>query len=111
MGAVRGVPQPFPYQGSKRQLAKRIVPCIPVGTKRLVEPFAGSGAVSLATAHLRRASRFVLNDAHEPLIKLWKKIVQEPEELARGYRSLWQEQEGQEREYYDWVRDQFNQST
>jgi DNA adenine methylase len=110
MGAVRGVPQPFLYQGSKRQLAKKIVACIPTGTKRLIEPFAGSAAVTLATAHLRRASRFLLNDAHEPLIMLWKKIVHEPDELAQGYRSLWLAQEGQERKYYDWVRDQFNQS-
>ncbi len=110
MGAVRGVPQPFPYQGSKRQLAKQIVACIPAGTKRLIEPFAGSAAVSLATAYLRRAPRFFLNDAHEPLIKLWKKLVHEPEELANEYKSLWLAQEGQERAYYDWVRDQFNQS-
>ncbi len=109
MGAVRGVPQPFPYQGSKRQLAKKIVACIPAGTKRLVEPFAGSAAVTLATAHLGRATRFLLNDAHEPLIELWKKIVQEPGELAQRYRSLWLAQVGQERKYYDWVRDQFNQ--
>ena len=110
MGAVRGVPQPFPYQGSKRQLAKQIVTCVPAGTKRLIEPFAGSAAVTLATAYLRRASRFHLNDAHEPLIKLWKKIIHEPEELAQEYKSLWLAQEGQERTYYDWVRDQFNQA-
>ncbi|MHB1422235.1 MAG: DNA adenine methylase [Gemmataceae bacterium] len=110
MSAVPGVPQPFPYQGSKRQLAKQIVACLPSETKRLVEPFAGSAAVSLAAAHLRRAHRFFLNDAHEPLIKLWKKIVAEPEDLAKQYKSLWQEQSGQEREYYDLVRQQFNES-
>jgi DNA adenine methylase len=110
MGAVRGVPQPFPYQGSKRQLAKQIVECIPPDTKRLIEPFTGSAAVTLATAYLRNAQRFLLNDAHEPLMKLWKKIVNEPEELADEYKSLWLAQSGQEREYYDWVRDRFNQS-
>ncbi len=110
MGAVRGVPQPFPYQGSKRQLAKQIVACIPPATKRLIEPFAGSAAVTLATAHLRRARRFFLNDAHEPLMKLWEKIVNEPEELANQYKSLWMAQSGQEREYYDLVRERFNQS-
>jgi DNA adenine methylase len=110
MGAVRGVPQPFPYQGSKRQLAKQIVACIPEGTNRLIEPFAGSAAVTLATAYLRRARRFFLNDAHEPLMKLWKKIVHEPEELSEDYKALWLEQAGQEREYYDWVRNRFNQT-
>jgi DNA adenine methylase len=110
MGAVRGVPQPFPYQGSKRQLAKQIVACIPAGTKRFIEPFAGSGAITLAAAYLHRASRFFLNDAHAPLMMLWEKIVYAPEELAQGYKSLWLAQQGQERTYYDWVRDQFNQS-
>jgi len=69
MAAIRGVPQPFPYQGSKRQLAREIVACLPPTTKRLIEPFAGSAAVTLASAYLRRANRFWLNDAHEPLMK------------------------------------------
>lgn len=110
MSAVRGVPQPFPYQGSKRQLAKQIVACLPPGTKRLLEPFAGSAAVSLAAAYLRRTRYLFLNDAHEPLMKLWKKIVKEPEALANEYKALWLAQSGQEREYYDWVRQRFNES-
>jgi len=110
MGAVRGVPQPFPYQGSKRQLAGQIVACIPAETRRLLEPFAGSGAITLATAHLRRARRFFLSDAHDPLMRLWRKIINEPEELANQYKSLWLAQSGQEREYYDLVRERFNQS-
>jgi len=110
MSAVGGVPQPFPYQGSKRQLAGQIVACIPPQTKRLIEPFVGSGAITLATAQLGRARRFYLNDVHEPLMKLWKKIVNEPEELADQYESLWLEQAGQEREYYDRIRDRFNES-
>lgn len=110
MSAVRGVPHPFPYQGSKRQLAKKIVACLPPETKRLVEPFAGSAAVTMATAHLRRARYFVLNDAHDPLMKLWKKIIQEPDELADDYKTLWLAQSGREREYYDWVRQSFNES-
>lgn len=110
MSAVQGVPQPFPYQGSKRQLARQIVGCIPARTKRLVEPFVGSGAITLAIAQLGRAQRFYINDAHEPLMKLWKKIINEPEELADGYESLWLDQAGQERKYYDYVRDRFNES-
>jgi DNA adenine methylase len=110
MGAVRGVPQPFPYQGSKRQLARQIVACIPPETKRLIEPFAGSAAITLASAKLDRARRFLLSDAHDPLMKLWRKIVDEPKELSNEYNSLWLAQSGQEREYYDWVRERFNQS-
>ena len=110
MSAVRGVPHPFPYQGSKRQLARQIVSCVPAQTKRLIEPFVGSGAITLATAQLGRARRFYLNDVHRPLMKLWRKIIYEPEELADEYESLWLQQSGQEREYYDRVRDRFNNS-
>jgi len=110
MSAVRGVPQPFPYQGSKRQLARQIVACIPPQTKRLIEPFVGSGAITLAAAQLARTRRFYLNDAHEPLMKLWRKIINEPEKLADEYESLWFEQSGQERKYYDRIRDRFNES-
>ena len=105
-----GVPQPFPYQGSKRRLARQIISCIPHGTERLIEPFAGSAAITLATAHLSRARRFFLNDAHEPLVALWRKIVNEPEELAGQYESLWLDQLGRERKYYDEVRERFNRS-
>jgi DNA adenine methylase len=41
-------------------------------------------------------------------MKLWKMIVNQPDELAEEYKSLWLAQVGREREYYDWVRDQFN---
>lgn len=44
------VPQPFQYQGSKRNLAPRILDYLPRKMRRLVEPFAGSGALSLACA-------------------------------------------------------------
>lgn len=110
MSAIQGVPQPFPYQGSKRQLARQIVACVPLKTKRLVEPFLGSGAITLAVAQLGRARRFCLNDVHEPLMRLWQKIIDEPGELANEYESLWLEQSGREREYYDQVRDRFNAS-
>ena len=35
-------PHPFPYQGSKRGIAKQILPCFPADTRRLLEPFCGS---------------------------------------------------------------------
>lgn len=61
------VPHPIPYQGSKRNLAPVILSYFPHKFERLVEPFAGSAAISLATAYKGLASAFVLNDAHEPL--------------------------------------------
>jgi len=105
-----GVPHPIPYQGSKRSLAPEILKYFPDDIERLVEPFAGAAAVSLAAAYYHKARRFLLNDINGPLIDLWRKILAEPQKLAEQYGQLWQQQVGQEREYYDWVRDQFNQT-
>ena len=102
------VPQPIPYQGSKRQIAPAILQHFPVKISRLVEPFAGSAALSIAVAARGRASQFWLNDAHSPLIKLWKKIIHHPHELIHQYTFLWNEQLGREREYFNTVRDRFN---
>ena len=101
MAAIRGVPHPFPYQGSKRQLASQIVACIPRETSRLIEPFVGSGAVTLATAYLRRSCHFVIGDIHEPLIRLWESIIYDPDRLADQYEKLWRRQIGRQREFYE----------
>jgi DNA adenine methylase len=45
------LPQPIPYQGSKRNIATQILKYVPWGTKRIIEPFAGSAAVSIAAAY------------------------------------------------------------
>lgn len=106
--AIPGIPHPIPYQGSKRQLARLIVNCLPDGIDRLFEPFCGSAAVSLAAAHLHRAKEFVLSDINSPLVELWKAILENPDGLVAGYRRLWTRQLGDERRFYDWIRDRFN---
>ena len=110
MARISGVPHPFPYQGSKRQLASQIVGCIPSGTERFVEAFVGSGAVTLACAHLGKAERYLINDAHESIMRLWDAIIYNPESLADEYEKLWVEQRGRERTYYDQVRERFNRT-
>jgi DNA adenine methylase len=110
MSRVQGVPHPFPYQGSKRQLAREIVSCIPANTKRLVEPFVGSGAVTLASAWLGKAQRYLLNDAHKSVVELWRAIIDDPKGLAHRYERLWADQHGRERAYYDQVRESFNRT-
>lgn len=103
-------PHPIPYQGSKRKLVPQIFPHFPHSFTRLVEPFAGSAAISLATANQNRCNSFWINDGHEPLIKLWTEILERPHKLADDYRTLWLDQAGREREYFDVVREKFNQS-
>jgi DNA adenine methylase len=105
-----GVPHPIPYQGSKRNLAPIVLSYFPSHVARLVEPFAGSAAISLATAYRCLADRFLINDAHTAVIDLWREIIDDPEALAAKYRRLWQQQLGREREYYDTVREKFNET-
>jgi DNA adenine methylase len=88
------VPQPFPYQGSKRLLAPAILRHLPVKFGRLVEPFAGSAAVSIACAAAGRAREFWLNDFNRPLADLLGLIVNDPEPLADFYGATWREAEG-----------------
>lgn len=102
------VPHPIPYQGSKRKLAPQILKFFPPSMTRLIEPFAGSAAVSIAAMYQHRVNNVLLNDLNVPLIQLWNEILSTPEKIAASYTVLWNMQRGQERDYYDWVRQQFN---
>lgn len=102
------VPHPIPYQGSKRHLAAAILRYFPANVETLYEPFAGSAAITIAAAANSLASKFVLNDFNKPLIDLWREIINRPSQLAANYAELWNAQNGRERDYYDFVRDEFN---
>ncbi len=104
------VPHPIPYQGSKRNLAHKILSYIPSETQTLFEPFAGSAAVSIAAALRKKCKRFHLNDINKPLIDLWRLIIERPEDIARQYTKLWNAQHGNEREFYDEIREKFNKT-
>lgn len=106
----RSLPHPIPYQGSKRALAHKILPLFPKEEVRLFEPFAGSAAVSIAAVANGKAKSVVLNDANEPLMLLWKRIIEEPGALLSTYEHLWNAQTGDERRYYAHVRDEFNKT-
>jgi len=60
--------------------------------RTLVEPFAGSAAITLAAAEKQLATRFLLNDANVALIGLWRQILAHPERLADRYEELWNRQ-------------------
>ncbi len=104
------IPHPIPYQGSKRQLAEKIAQFIPPTDGRFIEPFAGSGALSLYMAYHHKANHFILNDINAPLMHLWDNILTTPNEIADLYTTLWHNQSGRERHYYDLVRIRFNKS-
>jgi len=104
------IPHPIPYQGSKRTIAEEIMRFFPQKIDRLIEPFAGSAAISIASAFYFRAQHFVINDINEPLISLWDKIVNHPEEIIRDYHEIWTGQLGNEEEYYYKIRTKFNET-
>jgi DNA adenine methylase len=104
------IPHPIPYQGSKRNIAKCILKFFPEDTQLLVEPFAGSAALSIAAAHNCLSKKFLLNDINKPLMDLLSLIINNPEKISNEYRRLWNEQLGDEKAFYNKVRDEFNKS-
>lgn len=102
--------QPFPYQGSKRNIAEKIARHFPTDVTRLIEPFAGSAAISVFAAQHHLANRFVINDSYKPLVDLWKVIIKDPEACAVEYEKLWNSQLDDPNEYYYKVRDEFNET-
>ena len=104
------VPHPIPYQGSKRKLAPAILAFFPSDANLVIEPFAGSAAVSVAALYSRRVKQAYLNDLNEPLMKLWEVIINHHKTISTQYRRLWNDQLGREREFYDLVRQRFNKS-
>lgn len=104
------IPHPFPYQGSKRAIAKDILQYFPSDVHCLIEPFCGAGAISIAAAAHGLARRFVLNDLNEPLMHLWLKILERPNQLADEYEQLWLSQHPDRKSYFFRIRDEFNSS-
>ncbi|MEE3919052.1 DNA adenine methylase [Micromonospora sp. BRA006-A] len=102
------VPHAIPYQGSKRQLAHAIIPLLPQDTGQLIEPFAGSAAVSIAAAYLAIPKTVVTSDINEPLMTLWQRILVDPAGLADDYESMWKAQLSDPRQYFEEVRSKFN---
>lgn len=104
------VPHPFPYQGSKRGIAKYILPYFPSDVKCLIEPFCGAGAVSIAAAAHELAEKFVLNDLNKPLMDLWSEILDRSSVLCDEYERQWYEQQSDPKAYFFKVRDEFNKT-
>ena len=102
------VPHPFPYQGSKRRIAKHILSYFPYDVDRLIEPFCGSAAVTIAAAYEWKARRFWINDSNRSLMELWTEILNHPRRLAEDYRDMWIRQQNDPSTYFYSVREEFN---
>lgn len=105
------VPHIVQYQGSKRKLAPQILPYFPKHFDRLIEPFAGMGAITIAASRLGNAQSYWLNDINGPLVSVLEEAVNNPQGLLDEYTKVWSEQltfeEGSVAHYYK-VRDDFN---
>jgi len=104
------VPHPFPYQGSKRGLAKHILPHFPSDVNCLIEPFCGASAIALSASAYGLIKKAVINDLNEPLMNLWQEILENPEDLVKQYEQLWNEQHADKKAYFFKVREQFNET-
>lgn len=107
---MKSIPHPIQYQGSKRNLAPIILRYAPQGIERLIEPFAGSAAISIAAAARRVAKSYVINDLNKPLIELLRLIVESPIETAAFYEAVWKEQHQDSIGHYYRVREDFNRT-
>jgi DNA adenine methylase len=76
--------------------------------KRLVEPFAGSAAVTLAAANQQLFSSFLIADRLEPLAELWKLVIAAPDTIADGYECLWRRERERPIDEYYVIRTEFN---
>lgn len=104
------VPHPIQYQGSKRVLASTILRYFPNKFSRLVEPFAGTAAISIACAARNRTNSYWINDLNKPLVKLLGLIINHPTEIADFYETLWNQQHDDPTEHYYRVREDFNRT-
>ncbi|PSB56185.1 Dam family site-specific DNA-(adenine-N6)-methyltransferase [Chamaesiphon polymorphus] len=107
---MANLPHPVQYQGSKRSLATHILRFLPNHIERLVEPFAGTAAISIAAAAQQSAQNFWLNDLNQPLVKLFELIIEHPQDLADAYLDIWSEQHSDSIGHYFEVRKKFNQT-
>ena len=107
---MANLPHPVQYQGSKRNLATHILKFLPNQAERLVEPFAGTAAISIAVAAQQSARSFWLNDLNKPLIELFKLIIENPGDIADAYAEIWSEQHSDSIGHYFEVRKSFNQT-
>ena len=106
---MKSIPHPIQYQGSKRNLASAILGYFPKDIDCLVEPFAGSAAISIAAAAGRQAISYMINDLNKPLVDLLRLMVEQPAATADCYEQVWNGQlEGDSPSHYYQIRDRFN---
>jgi DNA adenine methylase len=105
------IPHIIQYQGSKRILAPQILPFMPFKFNRLLEPFAGMAAITIAVAKEHRAKEYFINDINGPIVSILEKAINKPAELTNSYSKIWSEQfefYPDDISHFYYIRDCFN---
>ena len=94
------------WAGGKSKLAPFIESHLPKqASKRLIEPFAGSAAVSLALDF----DAYLLNDSNVDLMRLYQALQEEKQSFIDYIKSFFTPKNNQETRFYE-LREQFNHS-
>jgi DNA adenine methylase len=92
------------WAGNKYKIVDRIKEVLPE-SRRLIEPFVGSGAVFLNTNY----SEYILADINADLISFYKTLQKEGESFIDRCRELFKPENNREEAYYA-LRERFNLS-
>lgn len=105
------VPHIVQYQGSKRILAPQILRHMPQHFERMIEPFCGMAAITIAASRQERANHYLLNDLNKPLVEILRSAIETPAQLFADYSAVWNAQFNYEQgcvEHFYKVRNDFN---
>ena len=91
------------WAGAKTKVVPVLLPMLPAGARRFVEPFIGSGAVFLNTNY----STNLLSDSNEDIISLYSVLKLQREEFIERCRRLFVSSNNDEAQFYR-LRDEFN---
>jgi DNA adenine methylase len=105
------LPHPIQYQGSKRSIASDILKFLPSKVERLIEPFVGTAAISVAVSARQISNNFWLNDLNKPLVELLELIIEHPLVIADAYSEIWHKQSSDSVGHYYQIREKFNQTS
>lgn len=78
----------LPYKGSKRMDIKYFVDYLPINITHIVEPFGGSGYLSLYLFSLNNSLKCIINDIDDELINFFNQIKKHPDEVIDGYNKI-----------------------
>ncbi len=91
-------------------MASTILQYMPAKIDRVVEPFAGSAALSIACSTRGRSKEYWINDYNKPLSELLGLIINQPELIIDAYRETWRNESDNVIEHYYRVREDFNRT-